>query len=382
MKLTEKIKQLKETKPIETGTLILTDNFYLSANAANQTLLNDQPLPIQEFHTIIITPYAKGSYHDKFLNEIAKQGTQLIKLDYWGNPIWGLYPKERTIATLTKAQLLLTTKPYDEVRKKLIVDLMTAKAKSQSLVQGTIRTPTVNDMDKWLKDMMMSEGEYANKYWDIWRKEHDLVSYMNKRATSSTRSTTKTNRNATDMVNVLLNLGYGILAHKITFELYQNGLDPTMGFYHIFEAHGRRYSLTWDIIEPYRTLIDGIVADNLNNIDDEDFIWDIEHNNRFLMLKDEPHAIGKLSESAYKDWIKKFTSKLPKNKLAENTIILYKKALQTVLQKEGTPKEETTRSIRNVTTRIKKLKEAEPLPEAEKPTEEPTHKPDIMEIKK
>jgi len=68
--------------------------------------------------------------------------------------------------------------------------------------------------------------------------------------------------NATNVINALLNYGYSVLASDIAKYVHVFGLDPYYGFY-----HKTRYfmALVYDIIEPFRVLVDSTVLQMANS---------------------------------------------------------------------------------------------------------------------
>jgi len=69
--------------------------------------------------------------------------------------------------------------------------------------------------------------------------------------------------NASDPFNALLNYGYAILETQCRKALNSVGLEPTVGFLH--EARQTKYSLVYDLQEPYRWLVDSTVISCLEN---------------------------------------------------------------------------------------------------------------------
>ena len=63
-----------------------------------------------------------------------------------------------------------------------------------------------------------------------------------------------TNRHASDVINALLNYGYSVLAGEIAKFVNGLGLDPYFGFYHKMRTSFQ--SLIYDLIEPYRWMVD------------------------------------------------------------------------------------------------------------------------------
>ena len=63
--------------------------------------------------------------------------------------------------------------------------------------------------------------------------------------------------NATDVINALLNYGYAVLAGEISKFVCGIGLDPYFGFMH--KSHTGFQPLIYDLIEPFRWLVDNSV---------------------------------------------------------------------------------------------------------------------------
>jgi CRISPR-associated protein Cas1 len=61
----------------------------------------------------------------------------------------------------------------------------------------------------------------------------------------------------TDPVNAMLSLGYTLLLKDTTAAVQLTGLDPFLGFFHAID-YGRP-SLSLDLMEPFRPLVDGLV---------------------------------------------------------------------------------------------------------------------------
>jgi CRISPR-associated protein Cas1 len=100
--------------------------------------------------------------------------------------------------------------------------------------------------------------------------------------------------NASDPVNVLLNYGYAILESECRKALNTVGLEPTIGFLH--ETRQARYPLVYDLMEPYRWLVDVTVIGCLEyqRFSKHDFY---RLDNYVLRLK--PEAVKKLLETLH-----------------------------------------------------------------------------------
>lgn len=72
-----------------------------------------------------------------------------------------------------------------------------------------------------------------------------------------------TKRNASDVINGLLNYGYAVLAGEISKYVNGLGLDTYFGFYH--KTHTGFQPLVYDLIEPFRWLVEYAVYKMANN---------------------------------------------------------------------------------------------------------------------
>lgn len=73
---------------------------------------------------------------------------------------------------------------------------------------------------------------------------------------------TDRNNDANDIVNSLLNYGFGIIQAEIGKQLNGIGLDCNVGFYH--KNHGSHTPLIWDMMEHFRYLVDKSVLQIAN----------------------------------------------------------------------------------------------------------------------
>ena len=86
-----------------------------------------------------------------------------------------------------------------------------------------------------------------------------------------------------DPVNSMLSLGYTLLHYEIVLEIYARGLDPFIGFLH--EIDFGRESLSCDIIEPLRYIIDDLVLKLVIEKGFRDELFYYEKNGACLMSK-------------------------------------------------------------------------------------------------
>jgi CRISPR-associated protein Cas1 len=77
--------------------------------------------------------------------------------------------------------------------------------------------------------------------------------------------------NASDVINGLLNYGFAILYCEITKQLNALGLDCYYGFYH--RNHESHLALVYDMIEPFRHIIDRSILEIQNHIGKNDYVF-------------------------------------------------------------------------------------------------------------
>lgn len=76
-------------------------------------------------------------------------------------------------------------------------------------------------------------------------------------------------RHTGEDINAALDYGYAILASSINKEVASNGCITQLGIKHKNEFN--YFNLSYDIIEPFRTLVDNIVAENIGNEFNKDY---------------------------------------------------------------------------------------------------------------
>ncbi len=92
------------------------------------------------------------------------------------------------------------------------------------------------------------EGDVAQWYWDA------ITNIIDDKFEFESRRGQKKPRHAIDPVNALLNYGYSILESEVWKAVNTVGLDAYVGFVH--ENYNNKASLVYDIIEPFRWLVD------------------------------------------------------------------------------------------------------------------------------
>ena len=102
------------------------------------------------------------------------------------------------------------------------------------------------------RKLVQLEAQGSREYFKRYSSFFDEKYQFNTR-----HSISKTKQNASDVINALLNYGYSVLSSEITKQIVGIGLDPYYSFYH--KNHESFQSLTYDVIEPFRWIVEKTV---------------------------------------------------------------------------------------------------------------------------
>lgn len=194
--------------------------------------------------------------------------------------VWS--PKYGSVSTIRKGQLNFTfSKDSIEWIKNIIVEkienqqaLILALCNSedkQAIINSSVRR--LMDYSQKIKQL---SGEVVS---DIaatlrgWEGVSSKIYFgtLNQFIPEQYRFEKRAQHPATDIVNALLNYGYGVLYSKIEGALIKTGIDPYIGVFHRDDYN--RPVLVFDIIEKYRVWVDYVVYSLVqqNVINDEFF---------------------------------------------------------------------------------------------------------------
>jgi CRISPR-associated protein Cas1 len=76
---------------------------------------------------------------------------------------------------------------------------------------------------------------------------------------------------ASDVINGLLNYGFSVLYAEVAKQLNALGLDCFVGFYH--RTHSSHLALVYDLIEPFRHVVDRSVFEMQDSIKNKDYVF-------------------------------------------------------------------------------------------------------------
>ena len=152
------------------------------------------------------------------------------------------------------------------------------------------------DSARTLREIIKIESDVAKLYYPIFSK------LFREKLEFSTRNNQRTFRpsNASDVINSLLNYGFSILYAEVAKQLNGLGLDCFVGFYH--KNHDSHLALVYDMIEPFRHLIDRSVFEIQDSIKNNDYAY-------------SRHGIVVLSDDLKKRYIELLSSVFNRKKM-------------------------------------------------------------------
>lgn len=209
-------------------------------------------VPLEDVAAIVVTSFA-ASLHSSLLLEAARQGIGLILCENF-RPASLVLPANRATDThLTRAQFNLPK----SARERLWQRTIHAKCHNQLRLAESIN-PSHPRLDllqrKALGKHPDKEADTARLYWSIYS---DAV----------TKDQPFRRERDGDGLNPLLNYGYAVLLSTVLQKLFAIGIDPTFGIGHVTREHCT--PLAYDVMEPFRPLVDDQIAQYAETRTDE-----------------------------------------------------------------------------------------------------------------
>jgi len=227
-----------------------------------------QRIPPADLRSIYISRGAQIS-SDAVLLAI-KNEIEVLFVDNSGEPLGRIWSNRYgSISTIRKGQLEFS---QSKQAIKWITGIIAAKIENQQALlwtfvasqpemNGIIETTAVR-LENYRKKVKELQGETVSDIAPQLRGWEGMVSkiyfeQMNAFLPEHYRFDERSQHPATDVVNAMLNYGYGMLYSKIEGSLIRAGIDPYIGVLHRDEH--RRPVLVYDVIEKYRIWVDYVV---------------------------------------------------------------------------------------------------------------------------
>ncbi len=264
---------------------LILNTFGTSLNRDNEAFVihhkdGRQRLPIAGINSIHISKGAQIT-SDAVLLAIENE-IEVLFVNRSGEPIgrvWG--NKYGSISTIRKGQLnfTLSSAAMDWIKdvivqkmdnqQALILAMRVDDARTQRMVNNAIhRISDYQAKVKALKGEVISDIAPTLRGWEG-QASKIYFETLNLFIPENLKFAKRSQHPAVDVVNALLNYGYGILYGKIEGALIKAGIDPYVGVFHRDDYN--RPVLVYDVIELYRVWVDYVVFSLVaqNNITDE-----------------------------------------------------------------------------------------------------------------
>jgi len=185
----------------------------------------------------------KGYISTEALSMLSQNNRHVILLDNHGKPVTFCHSMMDSLTATKYRMAQYDTFRDDSKREYLTKQILSAKKESQLKLLRLIGS----DVDSLPEKEAESGRIYFREFTKSIPEKYGFY--------SRNQSTQRIAKNhATDIINGLLNYGYSVLAGEISKYVCGIGLDPYFGFMH--KTHTGFQPLVYDMIEPFRWLVD------------------------------------------------------------------------------------------------------------------------------
>jgi len=230
--------------------------------------LNDKQSTVTRFpprrfpYSSILLDGFSGYLSLRAVHWLAKNGTPVYVLDVDGSLLSVLLPATPVKADLRVGQIHAADNPEKKfriasrfveakVRRSLeVLDSLAQRYDIAREVRAARLEASRLGKATTVAELRIIEGRVAQAYWRAYCKA------MPQQFEFQGRMTTRHNNNASDPVNSALNYGYGFLEAECRKAINGVGLEPSVGFLHDFANYQTKQSLVYDVMEPFRWLVD------------------------------------------------------------------------------------------------------------------------------
>jgi len=237
------------------------------------------------YEKIVIS--GKGYVSTEAIKLLSEKNLNVILTDTYGNLISNM---NNVMSSSTATQYRIgqydtfrDTEKVHYLRKWILTEKLTSQINFLKSLQREDLQKGISQLELYLKqienfkeyrDFLTAESRCGHIYFNNYAKLFDpKYKFDSRRGGGLVIS----NRYASDVINALLNYGYTVLAGEIAKFVNGIGLDPYFGFYH--KIHTSFQSLVYDLIEPFRWLVEYSVyklanhQDYLQSIKKKEYAW-------------------------------------------------------------------------------------------------------------
>ncbi len=209
------------------------------------------------------------------INELIKKKVKIIFCDEKRNPSGELIPLYGSYNNSKKINIQINWKKgvKDTLWQLIVQRKILTQAKlleKMGCLEYTMLMEYANDVKK--SDVSNREGHAAKVYFNALFPE-------------------KFKRFNNDNINGALNYGYSILASYINKEIVSLGYLTQLGINHQNEFNN--FNLTYDLIEPFRTIVDAFVVNNIDRDLTSDYKMELVNLlNKKVKIKNQEHYLS------------------------------------------------------------------------------------------
>ncbi len=253
---------------------LILNTFGTSLSRDNEAFLivhkdGKQRVPAQSIKSIQISRGAQITSDAVLLaveNEI-----EVLFMDKTGNPIGRIWsPKYGSVSTIRKGQLTFTftTEAVDWIKGVIRQKIENQQAlllmmQPQNNVDEQRVKKAISRLEDYRTKIEAIKGEVVSDIAATLRGWEGVASNIyfetiNLFLPEELRFAQRSQHPATDVVNAMLNYGYGLLYARIESALIKTGIDPYIGVMHRDDYN--RPVLVYDVIELYRVWVDFVVV--------------------------------------------------------------------------------------------------------------------------
>lgn len=222
------------------GVILGKDRGFIVMKAPDKT---ERTLPHEDVRAVIIAAHGV-TLTSNFISSVLEQDGVILHCDESYKPCGFTAPLNRVIDT--RAYMNQVARPK-RLNDRLWNRLLQGKTLNQTRVLGRKDIRSAH-LELALKHNHIDEGNLAKRYWQLY---FPSIGWLG----------TSRDRKENTAPNQMLNYGYTVLAALCHRALLVHGLTPALGVKHM--TRYRSDPLVYDLMEPFRPIVDCILAEYL-----------------------------------------------------------------------------------------------------------------------
>lgn len=242
----------------------------------------DHSINLSVLKRIVITPNGKGYISTYFLDFCKMHQIAIYFVDGKGRIEASFIPFHYLKPSLALKQYETKLNGKDLEIAKYLVTLKLESIKMEKFIPNVRKAKDIHAV-------VSVEAIATTKYHSNW----SFPDEWNWEGRRNKNVRTRTNRNAADPINSMLNLGYGILAQQMSEILLGKGFELSIGFLHDSEGHNKYWNqLSYDFVEPWRKWIDDCVKEMIVNKEIKPTDFTFSDDKSYMVFKDKAMGIS------------------------------------------------------------------------------------------